>query len=292
MHYITEILTNDTFILIILSTKHRSMSINTSLILANVQPDEQLAVMVYFHGGTFITGSGDDDSYGPDFIIEKRTILVTLNYRLGIFGFITFNTPEYSGNMALKDQQLALKWIHENIAQFSGDPKRVTLFGQSSGASCAHYQILSRESRKYFRNEILLSNSFENRGTLSNSTALLNYAYTIAKELKSPQESLDGLIEFFKTAPAEQLVNFINDPSYEAEGPSTIYAPVIESLLNILDRDKFYIWNIDDFFTNLETDAIRPFITENPSELFKKSYIDIDIIFTLSPLVHATFYSL
>lgn len=71
--------------------------------------------------------------YGPDFLIEKHTILVTLNYRLGIFGFLSLNATDYAGNMGLKDQQLALKWIHANIDRFGGDNKRITIFGQSAG---------------------------------------------------------------------------------------------------------------------------------------------------------------
>lgn len=85
--------------------------------------------MFYIHGGVYLEGSGDDYFFGPDFLIEKQTILVTLNYRLGIFGFLSLNSTEYSGNMGLKDQQLALKWIHSNIHHFGGDNKRITIFG-------------------------------------------------------------------------------------------------------------------------------------------------------------------
>lgn len=100
---------------------------------ANVEPDEKMAVLFYIHGGVYIEGAGDDYFFGPDFIIEKGTILVTINYRLGIFGFLSLNSTEHSGNMGLKDQQLALKWIHSNIHQFGGDNNRITIFGESAG---------------------------------------------------------------------------------------------------------------------------------------------------------------
>lgn len=58
---------------------------------------------------------------------------VTLNYRMDIFGFLSLNTPEYSGNMGLKDQVLALRWVNDNIEHFGGDKNRITLFGHSSG---------------------------------------------------------------------------------------------------------------------------------------------------------------
>lgn len=58
---------------------------------------------------------------------------MTINYRVGPFGFLTLNLPDYSGNMALKDQAVALQWIYENIENFGGDKKRITVFGHSSG---------------------------------------------------------------------------------------------------------------------------------------------------------------
>lgn len=100
---------------------------------ANINPDEKLAVMFWIHSGSNYELSGNDYFYGPDFLVEKRVILVTMNYRLGIFGFLSLGTPEYSGNMGLKDQQIALKWVYENIEHFSGDKNRITIFGQSSG---------------------------------------------------------------------------------------------------------------------------------------------------------------
>lgn len=100
---------------------------------ADIKPNEKLAVMFWIHGGAFIGGSGNDNLYGPDFLVEKRIVVVTLNYRLGVFGFLTLQLPEYSGNMGLKDIQLALKWTHKNIERFGGDNKRITVFGHSAG---------------------------------------------------------------------------------------------------------------------------------------------------------------
>lgn len=95
--------------------------------------NEKLPVLFYIHGGGYGEGSGNDDYYGPDFSIEKRVILITFNYRLGLLGLISLNLPEYSGNMQLKDQQLALKWVHKNIEYFNGDNQKITIIGQSSG---------------------------------------------------------------------------------------------------------------------------------------------------------------
>lgn len=103
------------------------------MILADVQREEKLAVLVWIHGGGFAQWSGNDNLFGPDFLLEQNVIVVTLNYRLSILGFLSLGTSEYSGNMGLKDQQLALKWVNENIEQFNGDTKRITIFGESAG---------------------------------------------------------------------------------------------------------------------------------------------------------------
>lgn len=99
----------------------------------NVKTDEKLAVLFYIHGGGYVEGASDDILNGADFIIEQQVILVTVNYRLGMFGFLSLDSPDYSGNMALKDQQVALKWVKENIEHFGGDNELITVFGHSAG---------------------------------------------------------------------------------------------------------------------------------------------------------------
>lgn len=120
-------------------------------LIANANANDNLAVMVFIHGGGFAEGSGNDLVCGPDFLVEKGVILVTINYRLGILGFLSLDLPEYSGNMGLKDQQLALKWTHQNIEYFGGDKNRITIFGQSAG----NYTNYAKKNR------ILCGNSFE-----------------------------------------------------------------------------------------------------------------------------------
>ncbi|RLT94784.1 carboxylesterase/lipase family protein [Ketobacter sp.] len=104
-----------------------------------------LPVMVFIHGGAFVAG-GSNQYDGWRLAQEYGVVVVTLNYRLGALGFLShpeldqeMGVPQ-SGNMALKDQQLALQWVQQNIAAFGGDPKQVTLFGESAGSmsTCVH----------------------------------------------------------------------------------------------------------------------------------------------------------
>ena len=96
--------------------------------------EEPLPVMLWVHGGSYRGGSGGTWWYGPEYLLDSGVILVTLNYRLIPFGFISLESPTMPGNQGQKDVVLALKWIQENIDNFGGDTNRVTVFGESSGS--------------------------------------------------------------------------------------------------------------------------------------------------------------
>jgi para-nitrobenzyl esterase len=97
-------------------------------------------VMVWIHGGAWTRGSGSIASYDGSTLAQKGVVVVTTNYRLGVFGFmahpeLTAESPNHSsGNYAILDHVAALKWVQKNIAAFGGDPSRVTIFGESAGS--------------------------------------------------------------------------------------------------------------------------------------------------------------
>lgn len=91
---------------------------------------DRKTVIVYIHGGSYAYGGG---AVGPDFLLHQDNIVVNIQYRLGIFGFLNLGFGEYTGNMGLKDQQMALKWVYENIEYFSGKQNEILLMGQSAG---------------------------------------------------------------------------------------------------------------------------------------------------------------
>lgn len=103
---------------------------NLQNIPTEINKTAKLAVIVYVHGGSFLAGGGH--LFGPDLIVQQNVLLVTINYRLVAFEFLSLGTSEYSGNMGLKDQRLALKWIYDNIEHFGGDKTRITYSAQSS----------------------------------------------------------------------------------------------------------------------------------------------------------------
>ena len=120
-----------------------------------IKPASPLPVMVFIHGGGFKTGSGNDDEYGPDFLVSHGVILVTLNYRLEALGFLCLDTEDVPGNAGLKDQAAALRWVQNNIKNFGGDPNNVTLFGESAGSSSTSLHVISPMSKGLFKRAIL-----------------------------------------------------------------------------------------------------------------------------------------
>ncbi|KAI9148427.1 Carboxylic ester hydrolase [Paramyrothecium foliicola] len=130
----------------------------------------KLPVVVWFHGGGFVSGFGADGSTNTSYLIQSSVkrdvpfIVITLNYRLGFLGFPGGYQSLAAGitNIGLKDQRIALRWINENIAAFGGDPKKVTLWGQSAGAASVAHQILAHNGQgaeKLFRGAIMVSGS-------------------------------------------------------------------------------------------------------------------------------------
>lgn len=103
-------------------------------------PKHAAPVMFWIHGGSNVMGSGAESSYDGTALAAKGAVVVTINYRLGILGSfshpqLTSESPHHaSGNYGLLDQIAALQWVQQNIAQFGGDPARVTVFGESAGA--------------------------------------------------------------------------------------------------------------------------------------------------------------
>ncbi|MFN3580337.1 MAG: carboxylesterase/lipase family protein [Pseudomonas sp.] len=115
-------------------------------------------VMVWIHGGAFVAGDGGS-SYEPQRLVEEGVVVVTLNYRLGMLGFLPHEALG-SSNFGLQDQQLALKWVQENISAFDGDPDNVTIFGESAGGHSVLSQVASPGADDLFHKAIVQSGSY------------------------------------------------------------------------------------------------------------------------------------
>jgi para-nitrobenzyl esterase len=120
---------------------------------------EKLPILFWIHGGAFVQGSADVPVYDGAQLAAQGMVVVSINYRLGLYGFLAHPqlTTEGSGNYGLRDQIAALNWVHKNIAVFGGDPDQITIAGQSAGASSVHYLITSGPAKGLFHQAIAQS---------------------------------------------------------------------------------------------------------------------------------------
>lgn len=123
---------------------------------------EDMPVMVWIHGGAFETGSGSE-SYIPSGLLEHDVVVVTINYRMGVLGFLShpdLGAEGASGSYGIMDQQLALQWVQDNIGSFGGDASNVTLFGESAGGASVLTHIASPAAGDLFHKAIIQSGAY------------------------------------------------------------------------------------------------------------------------------------
>ncbi|XP_050672101.1 juvenile hormone esterase-like isoform X1 [Leptidea sinapis] len=168
---------------------------------------ELLPVIFYIHGGGFNEGCGIDKyDLGPDYLLEKNVVIVSTNYRLGFFGFLSLDIPEAAGNMGIKDQIMALKWVSNNIEYFGGDKNNVTLLGLSAGAVFVDYIRLAPSAKNLFHKAILQSgNSLNHWGKDTGTKNLLTSILDALGYNGFLDDSL-AIYKFLKNASAPSLV--------------------------------------------------------------------------------------
>lgn len=234
---------------------------------------KKLPVMVYIHGGGFRIGSGNAEEFRTDLLVEKETIVVTLNYRLGVLGFLCLDVPEVPGNAGLKDQTLAMAWVKRNIKSFDGNPNNITIFGCSAGAASIEYQMLSPLSKGLFHKAILES------GSTLNPWARNNNPSQLVKKLKTVLNVTINdnvvLIQHLQDLDVNELIksaNKIIDETAIKAGELFGFAPVVEKTFA----------NVDTFLTAEPLEILKvgkfhkvPIITgfcSNEGSLFKLFY--------------------
>ena len=190
-------------------------------------PASKLPVAFWVHGGAYFNGYGHEITMDGDAWTKRGVILVTINYRLGIFGFLAHpelsaeNPDGTSGNYGTYDQVAALKWVHENIAQFGGDPDNITVLGQSAGAASIKNLVSSPLSKGLIRNAIIQSGG--GIGSFGSSDSGQKQAEATGKSFmdKFGYNSLKAM----RAVPAEQLLEI-----FKAEGMN-LFRPHIDGIL-------------------------------------------------------------
>lgn len=190
-----------------------------------INPDGRLDVVVLIHGGAFMYGSGHYLT-PPDNFIERSTILVSFNYRLGVFGFLSTEDEVLPGNMGLKDQVLALRWVKNNIASFGGNPDSVTLTGLSAGAASVHLHYFSPMSRGLFHRGVSHSGTATNFWVLQNDP--LAKAKLLGKALGCPLTSTKETVDCLREKHVGQILQKSKIFFEYKFCPLAPFAPVVE----------------------------------------------------------------
>ena len=182
-------------------------------------------VLVFFHGGAFIFG-GTTMMTGQ-YLLEQDLVLVTVQYRLGPFGFLTLEDSTVPGNLGLLDQVASLQWVHQHIAQFGGDPGLVTVAGLSAGAASVHYLLQSPLTDGLIHRAVLLSGS--SLCWWADLPGQASTARTLAGRLGCPTSPSLEVLTCLRKQEAEQIM--------EAQGQLYSWHP------GILQREPMNIWS-------------------------------------------------
>ncbi|XP_046835897.1 juvenile hormone esterase-like [Vespa crabro] len=206
----------------------------------------KLPVMVWIHGGGFYLGSGNDDMYSPDYIIRKDIILVTINYRLGVLGFLNLEDEVAPGNQGLKDQVMALRWVRDNIEVFGGDPQNVTIFGGSAGAASVHYLTISPLAEGLFHKAIAQSGLATNSWA-STSNEPRRYGYQLSAMLGFKSFDPKAVVDFLRKVEIKMLIKY----------QSYITSP----------KEKLRLFSA--FLPGVDYKSKNPFLTQSPEIAIK-----------------------
>ncbi|XP_074898320.1 neuroligin-2 isoform X2 [Buteo buteo] len=171
---------------------------------AYIRDSGKKPVMLFLHGGSYMEGTGNMFD-GSVLAAYGNVIVVTMNYRLGVLGFLSTGDQAAKGNYGLLDQIQALRWLNENVGHFGGDPQRITIFGSGAGAACVSLLILSHHSEGLFQKAIAQS------GTAISSWSVnyqpLKYTRLLAAKVGCERADTGAAVECLRRQPFRALVD-------------------------------------------------------------------------------------
>lgn len=236
----------------------------------------KLPVMVFIHGGAFVIGSQNGKLFDGSNFARNGVVLVTLNYRLGIEGFLKIEGVP--SNLGIRDQIAALQWVKNNIAAFGGDADNITIFGESAGAMSVGILTVSPAARGLFKRAIMMSGSGE--AVLSAEQAeRVAKAYSKKLRIKNTREAWcrftpeEILMAQPKVTP--NMVNLQTEEYADPTGGLVLFFPVIDNEiipeipLKAMERNS----NVQDLLIGYNSDEVNYFLV--PTKLMKLMKFDL-----------------
>ena len=250
-----------------------------------------LPVMVWIHGGGFVGGGTTNPIYNCENLAAAQdVVVVTLNYRVNIFGFMNFaaidSSFEDSGYLGLKDQRLALEWVRENILSFGGDPSNITIFGESAGAGSVMFQMILPDANKLFHKAIAQSGTLGYYHSFDESAELAEKFMALGG-YKDMRDIVDlpaaELIKTYLALMQTRLIEWESDYCPTADGkflPLHPYKALKDGaargikLLTGTNADEFRYWSL--YFPGMMKN-IRPFHEEFIANIYEGKFLpDVD----------------
>ncbi|XP_032456548.1 uncharacterized protein LOC100116956 [Nasonia vitripennis] len=183
-------------------------------------------VIVFFHPGGFYGFSAQSYVFGPQYYLDQDIVLVTVNYRLATFGFMSTGDARAPGNLGLKDQVVALRWVQKNIAAFGGDPNSVTITGYSAGSWSVVLHLMSPMSKGLFHRAIAMSGSPTTPDLMPTKQPELILKQ--AKFVDCPYDNVDVALECLKKVPHQKISDSMEMFREWYGDPTLIWSPVVE----------------------------------------------------------------
>ncbi|OXA39432.1 Venom carboxylesterase-6 [Folsomia candida] len=207
---------------------------------ANASPTNTYPVMVWIHGGGF--QNGGSSAYFPQFMLDQNIVLVSMNYRLGVYGFLNAGIASARGNQGLKDQVLALKWVQNNILQFGGNKNKVTIFGESAGSMSVSYLLVSPMARGLFHGAIMQSGTFTSPFTYGGKLNGRQCAVQVGQAVGCPTNDMGQLVTCLQSASTATLNGFGNYANAFSFSEAAIYCgPSIETFATGMNDPKVFL---------------------------------------------------
>ena len=275
-------------------------------------------VLVFIHGGAFVIGSGAQYP-GDDLARRGDIVVVTLNYRLGFFGFNAFaevfaGDERFAANAGLLDQRLALEWVRDNIAAFGGDPERVTIAGESAGAASVAFHLVSPASHDLFAQAVVQSGTL-NMFQLRDRAAAVHEEALKALAPRGDPERLfrisHGMFSAATRALAAKHSGILTRPYCDGfEMPEADLATLFGAMKKVplligTNRDEFSFFSeLPVFPFETEKSAMRAWVAgvagEDAAERIARLYsprregriaFGTDLLFRMAAIHHATVHS-